>query len=374
MELHQAKRRETIKPSKMADKTFTQELHNMIFGENYAMTVELTDTDDCINSQELYHLCKYTSKTCNLITMPLIDKKGQAIPSGVFTLFTKYTSIPPGSIRDDLLSWASEHEEEIVNLSKHYFKRDKLNFTGWYVKTLNSNNTVDELCLFLLCKQHMRHAILVNRSSFWSTLNKTNLGEINTCHKSDLGQLPLGQCKYAYIENKTGYKIADMVKLIREYFSKRSENTKRKHELSKKLAECNVHQNRSKRQKREVDYLEMNVGKCRAQPRRKLPPKKIDIVAALREPSETRLAAHHIQEDCRNYKPGQILGVAIKMEIKTEVKQELEKINTRHRYKGKPLWGKPNYIHPNGTPCKRSLREESQLPDLLNVADNLLIG
>ena len=70
----------------MADKTLTQELHDMIFGENYAMTVELTDTDDCINSQELYHLHKYTSKTCNLVTTPLIDKKGQAIPSGIFDL------------------------------------------------------------------------------------------------------------------------------------------------------------------------------------------------------------------------------------------------------------------------------------------------
>ena len=88
-----------------------------------------------------------------------------------------------------------------------------------------------------------------------------------------------------------------MVKLIREYFSKWRENAKRKHERNQKLAECNVHQNRSKRQKKEIDYLEMNIGKCRTQPRRKLPPKKIDIVAALQEPSETRLAAHQIQED-----------------------------------------------------------------------------
>ena len=221
------KRHETIKPSNMADKTLTQELHDMIFSENYAMTVELTDTYDCINSQELYHPRKYTSKTCNLITMPSIDNKGQAIPSGIFTLFTKYTSIPPGGIRDDLLSWASEREEEIANLSKHYFKCDKLNFTRWYVKTSNANNAVDELCLFLLCKQHMRHAILVNHSRFWSMLNETtNLGEINTCHKCDLGLLHLGQRKYAYIENKTGYKIADTVKLIREYFSKRRENAK----------------------------------------------------------------------------------------------------------------------------------------------------
>ena len=118
----------------------------------------------------------------------------------------------------------------------------------------------------------------------------------------------------------------------------------------------------------------MNIGKCRAQHRRKLPPKKIDIVAALREPSETCLAAHRIQEDRRNYKPGQILGVAIKTEIKTEIKQELEKINTRHKYKGKPLWGKPNYIHPDGTPCRCSLREQSQLPDLPEVNEDPPIG
>ena len=164
------------------------------------------------------------------------------------------------------------------------------------------------------------------------------------------------------------------MKLIREYFNKKRENAKHKYERSKKFAECNVHQNRSKHQKREVDYLEMNVGKCRAQPRKKLPPKKINIVAALRDPSETRLAAHRIQEDCCNYKPGQILGVVIKTEVKTEIKQEHEKINTRHKYKGMTLWGKPNYIHPDGTPCNRALREESQLPDLPDVSENLPLG
>ena len=157
----------------MATTTLTQELHDVIFGENYAMTVELTDIDECINSQELYHLCKYTSKTCNLITTPLINKKGQPIASGVFDLFSRYTGNLPGSIRDDLLSWAAEHEEEIITLAKHYFKHDRLNFNGWYVKTSNANKAVDELCLFLLCKQYTRHTILVNCSSSWSTVNQS---------------------------------------------------------------------------------------------------------------------------------------------------------------------------------------------------------
>ena len=112
----------------------------------------------------------------------------------------------------------------------------------------------------------------------------------------------------------------------------------------------------------------MNIGKCHAQPRSKPHPKRLDIVAALQEPSETQLAAYQIQLD-RQSQPGQILSVAIKTEIKTEIKQEIERTNTRHKYKGKPLWGKPNYIHPDGTPCKRSMREELELPDLPNLTD-----
>ena len=129
----------------MVAENLTQELHDMIFNENYATTVELADTSECINSSELYHLHKYTSKTCNLIISLLIDKKGQAIPSGIFQLFINYSGKTPGSIREDLLSWSSKQEEEVCNLAKHYFKREKLNFTTWYIKTSNANNAVDEL-------------------------------------------------------------------------------------------------------------------------------------------------------------------------------------------------------------------------------------
>ena len=78
------KRRERNKPSNMAAKSLTEELHNLIFNENYTTTIELTDSSECINSSELYHLRKYVMKTCNLQTSSLIDKKGQAIPSGIF--------------------------------------------------------------------------------------------------------------------------------------------------------------------------------------------------------------------------------------------------------------------------------------------------
>ena len=180
----------------MAAKNLTEEFHDLIFSDNYVIMIEQPEISDCINSSELYHLRKYTSKSCNLLTSQLIDKKGQAIPSGVFQIFSVYSGKSPGDIRDDLLRWASEREEEVCNLAKNYFKREHLNFTSWYVKTSNVNKAVDEITLFLLCKQYSRHAILVNRVNYWSTLNPaSNLSELDTCAKCDLGLLHLGSHK-----------------------------------------------------------------------------------------------------------------------------------------------------------------------------------
>ena len=205
----------------MVAKNLTEEFHDLIFSDNYATTIEQPKLSDCINSSELYHLRKYTNKSCNLLTSILIDKKGQAISSGVFQIFSIYSGKSPGDIRDNLLRWASNWEEEVCNLAKKYFKREHLNFTSWYVRTSNINKAVDEITLFLLCKQYSRHAILVNCANYWSTLNPaSNLSEFDVCAKCDLGLIHLGTHKYTLIEYKTGYSIYDTVEKIWEFFNR----------------------------------------------------------------------------------------------------------------------------------------------------------
>ena len=209
----------------MAAKNLTEEFYNSIFSDNYAITIEQPKISDCITLSELYHLRKYTSKSCNLLTNQLIDKKGQAIPSGVFQIFSVYSGKNPSDIQDDLLRWVSEWEEEVCNLAKTYFKSEHLNFTSWYIKTSNVNKAVDEIALFLLCKQYNRHAILVNRANYWSTLDPaSNLSELDTCSKCDLGLIHLGSHKYALIECKPDYTIYDTVEKIREFFNRRHTN------------------------------------------------------------------------------------------------------------------------------------------------------
>ena len=139
------------KPFKMAAKSLTEEFYDSIFSDNYAMTIEQPKIIDCITSSKLYHLRKYTSKSCNLLTNQLIDKKGQAIPSGVFQIFSVYSGKNPSDIRDDLLRWASKREEEVCNLAKPYFKSEHINFTSWYVKTSNVNKGTHLFLVGYLC-------------------------------------------------------------------------------------------------------------------------------------------------------------------------------------------------------------------------------
>ena len=132
-----------------------------------------------------------------------------------------------------------------------------------------------------------------------------------------------------------------------------------------------MHQNRPKRNKREVNYFELNIGKGRPQPKskNKSKTKRLDIVAALREPSETRLAAYQIQKKRQHSNPGDVIGTIIKTEIKSEIKIESEQINTRHRYKNTLFLMSTNYIHADGTPCKSARRKADELPDLPSIED-----
>ena len=117
------------------------------------------------------------------------------------------------------------------------------------------------------------------------------------CAKYNLGLIHLGNHKFALIECKTSYTIYDTLEIIWEFLNRRHSNAKCKLEHEQKLSECVVHQNRSKRPKRDVNYLKLNIGKSVPQPKSKLKTKKIDIVATLREPSESRLAAYQIQKE-----------------------------------------------------------------------------
>ena len=64
-----------------------------------------------------------------------------------------------------------------------------------------------------------------------------------------------------------------------------------------------------------------------------------------------------------------MIGTIIKTEIKSEVKIELDCVNTRHKYKNSKFPLNPNYIHIDGTPCRSARKKVNELPDLPPVKD-----
>ena len=64
-----------------------------------------------------------------------------------------------------------------------------------------------------------------------------------------------------------------------------------------------------------------------------------------------------------------MIGTIIKMEIKSEVKVELDRINTRHKYKNIKFPVNVNYIHADGTPCRSARKKANELPNLSIIED-----
>ena len=111
---------------------------------------------------------------------------------------------------------------------------------------------------------------------------------------------------------------------------------------------------------------------------------QFDKVSALREPSETRLAANEIQEQrkIKNRTIGSITfidkltdkDVKPKLEVKTEEIGYGKKGPAHHTYD----YSKARYIHPDGSVCRSEQREQAekelQLPDLPTTVSDTSIN
>ena len=134
-----------------------------------------------------------------------------------------------------------------------------------------------------------------------------------------------------------------------------------------------------------VNYFELNEGL--SPPRRKKSQgtqPHFDIVTALREPLETRLAANEIQEQRKNKNRtigsitlvGNLSGkdIKLKLEIKTEEIGYGKKGPTHCNYD----YSKVRYVHPDGSVCQSEQRKqaekEMQLPDLPTTVTDTCIN
>ena len=101
------------------------------------------------------------------------NRRGNILPDGLYSLFTKYTGENCSEIQDKLLSWAEEHRSYLVDLTSDSFKTHKTDFNWWILAIINKRWPGDELSLFCLCKIYHRHAIIYTETEYWTTLADT---------------------------------------------------------------------------------------------------------------------------------------------------------------------------------------------------------
>ena len=180
-------------------------------------------------------------------------------------------------------------------------------------------NPADEIGIFMLCKLYNRHCIIYHNEVFWMTVkykDGTSSSEVgNLCN---IHLLHTGVHKYCEFKELKGGATSGANKINAEQLlTQFAKNRQLKAQLPRETrgsekrkqaalsgnaiptpTRCACTSNRpSRNASKGVNYFELNEGLS--------PPRKekgqgtqpqFDIVSALREPSETRLAANEIQE------------------------------------------------------------------------------
>ena len=346
----------------------------------------------CFDLKDLKRLRTYIRDKFWIDTRPFQTRRGNIIPTGVYSIFGKYNNTPAETVKNELYDWANDNRDEYTLLLGNILHAKKWSFGSWAVNLKLKSKPADEGALYCINRMYHRHMIVYHKDGFWSTVSSNKLRhEISKL--CDVHLLLLGDLKYGEIRLiLTGDQNTSNINWeeFESWFKKSCRNnqppppipppTRRKHTAAMP-----------------INYYDMNCGRSASQINKKRNIQNQDEPSKLSAPSPARMAAQqHIRKEKSKRSQPEIMIVnklpadsdgqpftrppaqasvigEIKLEIKKEIKLEDETRNTRHQYKGKELdWCTVNYVHKDGSICnkerilkeQRLREEEMQLPDL----------
>ena len=126
-------------------------------------------------------------------------QKGKTIPDGIYGLFAKYNDTSATEAREQLVSWAQEHKDEVTEAGTVMFAQDKKGYSWWILTTTHKTNPVNEFSLWCLCKMYYRHTVIHTPDHTWTTLKDKILSVEEIDKVCDLHFAYLGYGKFATI-------------------------------------------------------------------------------------------------------------------------------------------------------------------------------
>ena len=290
---------------------------------DYCDSIDLFARDNATTSEHLRVFKSRNKDRYDVDTARFYTRKGNPIPGGMYSLFGKYNGLSEDEVRENLVVWATDNREMIIQSGKNVLDYDHKDYAWWSLTTTSRKNPCDEIALWCLCKQYYRHAVVYTPEHTWTTLQDKTLSVEQIDKVCDLHFVYMGYGKFGHITHKSNdlVKTAEIQPVIQSMMRKVLTDTP----VERPAINRTRHGHRPQRTTSvHMDYCNLNKGLD--PPKVKSPTKsrkrKSTTELTLREPSANRIASqNYIPETQEHTLPGQILGSAVKEE---DIKRENE--------------------------------------------------
>ena len=140
--------------------------------DRFPYKVDINDfgDDNHINPEDLKRLRTSIRDQFWVDTRPFQTRRGNIIPTGVFSIFGKYNNIPPETVKNELHDWVEDRQDEYILLLGNMLQSKKWSFGRWSVNLRLRSKPADAGALYCINRMYHRHTIVYHKHGFWSTI------------------------------------------------------------------------------------------------------------------------------------------------------------------------------------------------------------
>ena len=304
--------------------SLSAELMENLMMADYCDEVDLFDRDQPTSKEHFRAFVKRTSSSYTVDTSSFFTRKGNPIPGGIYSLFGKYNGKNADEVRDDLISWVYKNRPLVTAAGENILKYDKKDMAWWALTTTNKKNPADELALWCLCKQFYRHAVVYTPDHTWTTLKDKSAPIDQIDRVCDIHLIYMGYGKFGLVKpiSEDHVKSTDLQPAIQE--SRKVVTMKPKRTVIQRTRHG---KHPARNTSAHINYKDLNEGESSTpkimSPRGKK--RKRDSKTNPIEPTDKPVKPHNIERDNDPPQVGDIIGTAIKKEVKQEQQKAEDK-------------------------------------------------
>ena len=182
----------------MAATSIASELLQNLDRFPYKVNIDDFGEDNHIDPEDLKRLRTSIRDQFWVDTRPFQTRRGNIIPTGVFSIFGKFNNTPPETVKNELHDWVEDCQDEYTLLLGNILHSKQWSFDRWSVNLKLRSKPADAGGLYCINRMYHRHTIVYHKNGFWSTIAQTQ-SQAETSKQCDVHLILLGDLKYGEI-------------------------------------------------------------------------------------------------------------------------------------------------------------------------------